>query len=112
MTLTITNEQKIRTLAFGIWQSEGCPHGRDLDHWLAAEREIMSMGYGTITGTSKNAYAEPTTSRDSETAPVSGQATGAAKSSTLSGRTGKSTLVNPGKKRIHASYGKKSPPPA
>lgn len=26
--------------AYHIWQEQGRPHGRDLDHWLQAEREI------------------------------------------------------------------------
>lgn len=28
--------------AWEIWQREGCPEGRDLDHWLRAERELMN----------------------------------------------------------------------
>jgi hypothetical protein len=28
--------------AYEIWQSEGSPNGRDVDHWLRAEAEITS----------------------------------------------------------------------
>lgn len=28
--------------AWLIWQEEGCPEGRDLQHWLRAERELSS----------------------------------------------------------------------
>lgn len=26
--------------AYHIWETEGCPEGRALDHWLQAEREL------------------------------------------------------------------------
>ncbi len=26
--------------AESLWREEGCPHGRDLDHWLEAERQL------------------------------------------------------------------------
>jgi len=31
----------IREVAYRIWQSEGCPEGCDLEHWLRAEREVL-----------------------------------------------------------------------
>jgi hypothetical protein len=30
----------VRERAYRIWENEGRPHGRDLDHWLQAEREV------------------------------------------------------------------------
>jgi hypothetical protein len=33
-------EEQIRHEAFRLWQREGCPEGRELDHWLAA-KEIV-----------------------------------------------------------------------
>ena len=35
---------EIRELAYKIWLEEGCPHGRDLDHWLRAESEVTLLG--------------------------------------------------------------------
>ena len=36
--------------AYEIWEREGRPHGRDRDHWLAAEREIArEAGVGKTT---------------------------------------------------------------
>lgn len=32
---------RIRGRAYSIWEEEGRPDGRDGDHWLQAEREIM-----------------------------------------------------------------------
>jgi hypothetical protein len=33
-------EQAIRERAYAIWEEEGRPQGRDVDHWLRAETEI------------------------------------------------------------------------
>jgi hypothetical protein len=33
-------EQAIRERAYVIWEEEGRPEGRHLDHWLRAEAEI------------------------------------------------------------------------
>jgi len=30
--------------AYYIWESEGCPDGQALEHWLRAEREILLEG--------------------------------------------------------------------
>jgi Protein of unknown function (DUF2934) len=35
-------EQAIREGAYAIWEEEGRPDGRDLDHWRRAELEISS----------------------------------------------------------------------
>jgi hypothetical protein len=31
------HEDKVRTIAYRIWEEEGRPIGRALDHWLKAE---------------------------------------------------------------------------
>ena len=33
-------DDQIRERAYLIWVNEGRPHGRELDHWLRAEREL------------------------------------------------------------------------
>ena len=35
---------EIREAAYLIWQSEGCPEGYDVDHWLRAECEVALQG--------------------------------------------------------------------
>ncbi len=30
-------EEKIRSIAYSIWENEGYPEGRQMEHWLAAE---------------------------------------------------------------------------
>jgi hypothetical protein len=37
-------EQLLRERAYAIWEREGRPHGRDRDHWFAAERELAAGG--------------------------------------------------------------------
>jgi hypothetical protein len=34
--------EEISARAHSIWEEEGCPDGRDLEHWLKAERELES----------------------------------------------------------------------
>lgn len=29
--------------AYEIWMAEGCPDQRDFDHWLRAEKEVLSL---------------------------------------------------------------------
>jgi hypothetical protein len=33
-------EHRIRERAFNIWLDEGCPDGRDQEHWQQAQREL------------------------------------------------------------------------
>ncbi len=33
-------QQVIRDLAYKLWQQAGEPHGRDVDFWLEAERQL------------------------------------------------------------------------
>jgi hypothetical protein len=35
-------EQAIRARAYAIWEEEGRPDGKDVEHWLRAESEITS----------------------------------------------------------------------
>jgi hypothetical protein len=33
--------ERTAQLAYAIWEREGCPHGRDREHWMMAEAELM-----------------------------------------------------------------------
>ena len=35
-------ERRVRERAYEIWEEEGCPEGRELDHWLRAARERLA----------------------------------------------------------------------
>jgi hypothetical protein len=36
--------QKVRERAYALWQAEGMIEGRHLDHWRAAECEVVARG--------------------------------------------------------------------
>ncbi|WP_158815633.1 DUF2934 domain-containing protein [Methylocapsa sp. S129] len=38
--LSAVDEQKVRDRAHAIWQAEGRPEGRHLEHWRQAQSEI------------------------------------------------------------------------
>lgn len=35
------DQDAIKQRAWEIWKNEGCPEGRELEHWLQAERELL-----------------------------------------------------------------------
>ena len=37
-------EEQVRARAWAIWDSEGRPDGKDVDHWRRAEQEIAAEG--------------------------------------------------------------------
>ena len=34
------NDDRIRCRAYELWKTDGCIDGRDVEHWLQAEREL------------------------------------------------------------------------
>lgn len=51
-------EDRIRKRAYEIWEQEGQPHGREVDHWLRAAEEIAAAegrGNGRKLETAANA---------------------------------------------------------
>jgi hypothetical protein len=51
---TITEDQ-IRERAHRIWMEEGSPHGRDVEHWEMAKRELeLEAAQGGSTATSSD----------------------------------------------------------
>jgi Protein of unknown function (DUF2934) len=42
--------QIIRELAYEIWEIEGRPEGRAVEHWVRAERRILLNGAGEAEG--------------------------------------------------------------
>lgn len=35
-------QERIRKLAYAMWEAGGCQHGRALEYWLEAERQILA----------------------------------------------------------------------
>jgi hypothetical protein len=53
----MAREDEIRTIAYYIWQDEGCVHGRDCEHWIRAEaiwedRQTQQAAARSITASS------------------------------------------------------------
>ncbi|ALG71421.1 hypothetical protein VY88_01290 [Azospirillum thiophilum] len=44
--MSLDIEQRIRDRAYAIWQAEGCPDGRNTDHWLQAELAVRTEATG------------------------------------------------------------------
>ncbi|WP_247893263.1 DUF2934 domain-containing protein [Azospirillum endophyticum] len=40
--MSLDVEQRVRDRAYAIWLEEGCPDGRDADHWFHAERAVLA----------------------------------------------------------------------
>ena len=49
--------ERVRSRAFEIWEREGRPEGRALDHWFEAETQVLSEG---STGGDKSGESSPT----------------------------------------------------
>jgi hypothetical protein len=50
MTNTTPTHDEIAAQAYQIYLREGCPEGRDLDHWLQAEIELRNGATGNENG--------------------------------------------------------------
>jgi len=61
--MTPDHDSEIAKHAYTIWESEGRPSGRDLDHWLRAEAEVKAE-HGT------NGATAPTRVERVQTAPT------------------------------------------
>lgn len=38
---SIEVKKLVERKAYELWESEDCLHGRDMDHWLRAEKEVV-----------------------------------------------------------------------
>jgi len=44
----VPSSEEIAVCAYIIWEREGCPHGRALEHWLQAEAQLR-LAHSTTT---------------------------------------------------------------
>ena len=56
--MTVEEEQRIRERAYFIWEQEGRPRGRELDHRLRAEAEIAAERLKGIARAAMDARAD------------------------------------------------------
>jgi hypothetical protein len=65
------HSDEVSRCAYRIWENAGRPHGRDLEHWLQAERELSvaddtaptSQQSTSATGTAPRKRSSPSRSR-------------------------------------------------
>ncbi len=58
-------QMKTSRLAYRIWEAEGKPDGRDLEHWLKAEAELAARK-----GTPRKSAARPSRKQASTRQPA------------------------------------------
>ena len=44
----LERHHRIRERAHEMWVERGCPEGRDVDHWVAAEQEVENRTTGRL----------------------------------------------------------------
>lgn len=62
-------EQAIRERAYHLWVDSGCPDGSAEEHWIAAQREVLSATLGTfatVSVTEPGALKKPTRQRNAK----------------------------------------------
>jgi len=42
-TIILFDRDETALRAYLAWQADGRPHGRDIDYWLAAERQVQNL---------------------------------------------------------------------
>lgn len=59
----MNHEDEIRVIAYRIWEEEGCPHGREMEHWIRAETIWREQFSQTAKAASARAKARKPASR-------------------------------------------------
>jgi hypothetical protein len=55
-------EERIRTRAYELWEAEGRPEGREVDHWLRAAQELArEKGRSTVAAAPRTGKPRTTT---------------------------------------------------
>ena len=82
-------EEGIRTIAYHIWEEEGCCHGRHAEHWLTAETIWLDRNKPARTVT------EIQSSARNQQFNTAGKSNSAPLVSTQKSKRGKSSIRNP-----------------
>lgn len=56
-------EDNIRLIAYSIWEQEGCPNGKDCEHWLKAESVWQGKQRNATASRDTEAKSEETAKR-------------------------------------------------
>ena len=60
------DENWIRSRAHELWEAEGCPEGKELDHWFQAMDEYLSL----VEKDGESSPGDPTLAQDTEKRPL------------------------------------------
>ena len=60
------DENWIRSRAHELWEAEGCPEGKELDHWFQAMDEYLSL----VEKDGENSPGDPSLAQDTEKRPL------------------------------------------
>ena len=55
-----TSERWRQVAAYYIWEKEGYPHGRDLEHWYQASAQLADLYKGTTVATENKSTSSRT----------------------------------------------------
>ena len=92
-------EDRIRRRAYEIWEQEGRPDGREVDHWLRAAREIADeegRGEGmAAAAASAPAVSAPTASTPTASTPTAGARKPAARTRKTGAKEPSAQLAQP-----------------
>jgi hypothetical protein len=66
LTIDPEREQRVRERAYAMWESDGKPHGRDVEYWERA-REMIGREESASSGLSKTPQKNPASLKQAET---------------------------------------------
>ncbi|MEA2671279.1 MAG: hypothetical protein QOG45_1499 [Chloroflexota bacterium] len=86
-------EDRIRNRAYELWEGEGRPEGREVDHWLQAAQEISGEVAGETSAVAPSVARRPRTPRTASTSasPAARTPTAAAAAGRSRSRASKGT---------------------
>lgn len=76
--LTQNIQDRVREIAYMMWESAGRQHGMAMEYWLAAEKEVLNTMQAAA-GAMTRVYQDEAAAEETETAPPAAKS--AAKSS-------------------------------
>jgi hypothetical protein len=104
-------ERRIRDRAYSIWEEEGRPAGRDIEHWLRAAQEIAAMAGKNAASPEAQGHAGPDAAAATTKAPRRPRATAAgspAAKSTSKSAKAESAKTEPAKEPGTATKSRKA----
>lgn len=64
------DHDRIKDLAYRLWQEGGCPDGRDMDYWLMAEAQLVQAAQPEAAKPAQPEAAKPAQPKTAAKAPA------------------------------------------